>query len=150
MPRRKHYPDEIDLKVEKRVDRTGSNSFSTQDRLEAAEFIEAHWPIQFQQLEQLSEREGLNDGEGFSRSHFQNVYNEYFGPEGTDLTFDEIDDKHGSLEAFMNRQEQPRDATKDRSEMTDHELEIYERGVRFGYELATKEHKSDRTSPTPE
>lgn len=113
MPKR-DYPDQIDLKVEDRVQRGDSGAFNTTDQQQAAHQLIEHWPIQFTELA---------DEYDYTDGFYRQVLNRYFGPAESDITFEEIWEEYGTLKIFLERHEQANGTS-----------EAYERGYDSGFE----------------
>ena len=131
MPRRNEYPLDIELLVPNEP-----SSFATDSQYHAAQIMLEHWNGQFKALTKIEDAEHGS----WSRGMFQTVYNDYFGPEGSDETFGEIYHKFETLEDWREhkRLEGVRDAASAAGYegLTDRELEIFKSGTKFGFELA--------------
>lgn len=110
--------DEIELK---RTD------FNTPEQQEAAERLVEEWPVNFADMEDLYD--------DYSRSLYQKVYNEYFGPHGDDRTLEEIRSEYGSIKDY--KELRSRGAIDlDKREFTGSELKAWKDGFREGWEAA--------------
>ena len=79
------YPEEVELI---------RDDFNTPDQRQATYELLEHWP-------------GLiTDLDNYARSHYQKVRDMYLGPPGSEKTFGEIREEHGSVKSWMRAQEQ--------------------------------------------
>ena len=138
MPRRKHYPPQIQRIYQD--DAPGVRNTSKQ--LAAAQEIEDKWgeDTTFTDLGQSGE---------YSRSLYQKVWHAYFGPSSEDqpldrdLSFNEIRDQYGSIDAYYEQLEQTQSGGGlfDGDQISRDEV----RAAQLGYQLA-REHIGRRES----
>lgn len=150
MPRRKEYPQEIELKVPNTVaDTMGSgDGFNTDAQYEAAQVILEHWDggdtVRFKDLPELGVEMGYPNR---TRGHYQNVFYDYFGfPDGYNLTFRELFDEFESLAEYRKQREiesEKQQAVQETMQSIDGrddvyskaEMEAFQQGMRFMFEL---------------
>ncbi len=119
--------DEIELK---------RNDFNTSDQETVAERLKEEWPANFKDLE-----EQFGD---YSRSTYQKVYNEYFGPVDYDSTVSELREEFGTVKRFIearDRGDLPDDDVDEES-LSRRELKLYQEGFKEGWREAMREKES--------
>jgi hypothetical protein len=87
------YPRTIELKVDRKVgERTDETTFNTENQLKTAEIVEKLWPATFLDIAEEAP---------VSRPIVGDIVEDFFGPEGTGLTFGEIEEHFGSFKQFQ-------------------------------------------------
>ena len=122
------YPDEIELKVEDRVGgQSDPKAFSTENQQQMAHVIMDMWPATFKEMANQVP---------WSRKALTETFDQFFGPVGEDITFEEIEDDYGGWNWYVGARRNDQNLTEldpDR-DYTKREIDLIVRAKQEGFE----------------